>query len=134
MELICECGACAVCKSRESMRKRRRENPEHVRALDRARYYRDWEKRRAAADDYARRHPEEQREGAMRWRARNPDKRKAQNAANNAVRDGKLIRQSCERAGPDCKGRVHKHHDDYSKPLDVRWLCAHHHGEVHRKF
>jgi hypothetical protein len=28
---------------------------------------------------------------------------------------------------------VHGHHDDYQKPLVVRWLCRRHHGEVHRR-
>lgn len=26
---------------------------------------------------------------------------------------------------------VEAHHDDYSKPLDIRWLCQRHHREVH---
>lgn len=54
-------------------------------------------------------------------RARNPEKVKAQNALNYAVRMGRLVRGSCEGCGTDKK--VHAHHDDYSKPFQVRWLC-----------
>ena len=37
--------------------------------------------------------------------------------------------QPCEVCGESAQ----RHHDDYSKPLEVRWLCTRHHGEVHRK-
>ena len=106
-----------------------RRDPEVVRANDRARYYRDWEKRRAAADAYQANHPEKHLEGARRWRERNPEKRKAQVAVGNALRDRRLVREPCEVCGAE---KVHAHHDDYSRPLEVRWLCRQHHAERHR--
>jgi len=27
--------------------------------------------------------------------------------------------------------KAEAHHDDYSRPLDVRWLCKRHHEEAH---
>ena len=142
----CLCGQCQKCRHREYMRawyqsksvEERREwiskrDPEKVKQADRARYYRDWAKRRAAADKYARRHPDKIVAGKKKWIADNPEKRRAHTIANNAIRDGKLQRQPCERADEgNCHGRVHKHHDDYSKPLDVRFFCARHHAEHHR--
>lgn len=49
---------------------------------------------------------------------------------NDAIRAGKLIKQPCEVCGED---KVHAHHLDYSKPLEVMWLCDKHHREWHKK-
>lgn len=97
--------------------------------------YADPEQRRASVRRYhadpANRSTVERAKAA--WRARNPEKRRAQNIVSSALRRGVLVKGSCERAGEDCGGKVHAHHDDYSKPLVVRWLCAVHHGETWRK-
>lgn len=63
------------------------------------------------------------------YRERFPEKRLAHSGVNNAIRDGRLERQPCEA----CGARAHAHHDDYSRPLDVRWLCPRHHSEHHRQ-
>lgn len=63
------------------------------------------------------------------YSARNPVKRKAVNAVNNAVRDGRLAKLPCE----ICGAKAQAHHDDYGKPLDVRWLCPKHHAEWHKE-
>ena len=64
------------------------------------------------------------------WKEANPKKYKAQTLVNNSLRSGKLIRQPCEVCGDT---KVHGHHEDYSKPLDVMWLCHRHHMEVHNE-
>ena len=46
-----------------------------------------------------------------------------------AVRSGKLYEQPCEVCG---ENKVEAHHDDYNKPLEVRWLCRKHHDEHHK--
>jgi hypothetical protein len=63
-------------------------------------------------------------------RANNPEKYQAVTALGNAIRDGKIKKQPCEVCGS-----IHSqaHHDDYSKPLEVRWLCRTHHLEAHGK-
>lgn len=63
-------------------------------------------------------------------RKRFPKKYQAHCAVNNAIRDGRLQRQSCERCG---SLRTHGHHEDYSKPLEVMWLCPTHHKERHKE-
>jgi hypothetical protein len=45
-----------------------------------------------------------------------------------AIKANKLIRLPCAVCG-DPKSQAH--HDDYSKPLDVRWLCFYHHRKEH---
>jgi hypothetical protein len=47
------------------------------------------------------------------------------------IKKGLLVRLPCE----VCKTneKVEAHHDDYTKPLEVRWLCRKHHQEHHRK-
>jgi hypothetical protein len=39
------------------------------------------------------------------------------------------IRQKCEIEG--CQKLGNRHHDDYTKPLDIRWLCDQHHAKRH---
>lgn len=62
----------------------------------------------------------------------NPEKAKARSKVGNAVRDGKLVRQPCRVCGA---AKSQAHHSDYSRPLDVDWLCfkchrEHAHGQV----
>jgi hypothetical protein len=55
----------------------------------------------------------------------------AHNAVAAALANGELLRGPCELEGAGCYGAVLAHHDDYAKPLDVRWLCRRHHGHWH---
>lgn len=55
---------------------------------------------------------------------------RAYRLVRSAIERGKLIRPlTCARCGkqpnPTSDGRsaIHAHHSDYSKPLDVEWLC-----------
>lgn len=49
--------------------------------------------------------------------------------SNVYQRRGKLAPGPCERCGDPAE----KHHDDYSQPLQVRWLCRPCHLELHRE-
>ena len=59
-----------------------------------------------------------------------PVKRKAHSAVQVAVNSGRLLREPCEVCGCET---AQAHHDDYSHPLSVRWLCCDCHCLVHRK-
>lgn len=49
--------------------------------------------------------------------------------ANVYQRRGKLVPKPCEVCGDEAQ----KHHEDYSKPLQVMWLCRGCHVEHHRE-
>lgn len=57
-------------------------------------------------------------------------KRRARAYIINGIQRGKITRQPCEVCG---EPNAQAHHDDYSKPLEVRWLCPQHHAEVHHQ-
>lgn len=64
------------------------------------------------------------------WKLRHPDRRAAQIAVGNAVRDGLLQPPPvCEL--PGCDKAPEAHHPDYSAPLSVTWLCPAHHKQAH---
>jgi hypothetical protein len=75
------------------------------------------------------RHPET-------WRIRNalrselfPKSRYAIGVIKNEIKRGRLQVCPCEVCG--ATEHVHGHHDDYDKPLVVRWLCPVHHADWH---
>ena len=62
------------------------------------------------------------------YREKYPKKHKAQCKVNNEKRKGNIKELPCEVCGSP---NVVAHHDDYNYPLNVRWLCQHHHKEWH---
>ena len=100
---------------------------EYYRAYDRARGNRQPP---GYAKEYCEKYPERIKASTARFRENNPEKYLAHNAVNNAVRDGKLIKAPCMICGRE--NNVHGHHDNYSRPLEVVWLCPPHHFETHK--
>lgn len=85
-----------------------------VLVYDRERYQSNTKRRRAAME-------------RLRFRrTRNPERNRAYCLVHKAVKSGKLTRQPCE----ICGQKAQAHHHDYSKPLDVQWLCMKHHREI----
>lgn len=69
--------------------------------------------------------------------SKNPMRVKAAALVTAAIKRGVLERLPCEICGAYGKDNngvsiVHAHHDDYRKPLHVRWLCRTHHMEWHQ--
>ena len=100
------------CCTKKGVTANRSLNIEHYREYDRARGNR-------------------QEDGYLKgWRAKYPNKYKAHGMVARAIRSRKLFKEPCEVCGG---AEVHAHHDDYAKPLNVRWLCPAHHKEWHTK-
>ena len=136
-----KCKECA----KTDVRRHREENLDAVQAYDRERG--KLPHRKEKCKEYSRNHPEIVRPARRRWVVKNPDKVLAAHqkyaekypdryaariAVGNAVRDGRLTKQPCDVCGVL---KVEAHHEDYSKPLEVRWLCNMHHkiADVERR-
>ena len=67
------------------------------------------------------------------WRLKNRHKTRAHGAVASAIKKG-LIKSpaKCEQCNKK-SNNLHAHHSDYSKPLDVLWLCASCHSKLHGK-
>ena len=63
----------------------------------------------------------------QRENIRYPEKYKARYTLRNAIRTGLIKRGTCEVCG---NTKTEAHHDDYSKPFEVKWLCHKHHCEL----
>lgn len=62
--------------------------------------------------------------------AKYPEKTIARDIYRKAVMSGKLLRMPCEVCG---NVKSEGHHADYSKPLEVIWLCRQHHAQIDKK-
>jgi hypothetical protein len=113
-------GRCRPCY-RIAVRTNRQKKVDYYRAYDRERYATDAE-RHARVDEYG-------RQRRLRWpRVLILQREKARRWVNAAIAKGRMIRGACEVCGaPKADG----HHEDYSKPLVVRWLCRVHHAKIH---
>ena len=65
-----------------------------------------------------------------RDKARHPEHHAAREKVRRAIRSGKLVKLPCENCGEQ---KSTGHHEDYSKPLDVIWLCRPCHDAEHAK-
>lgn len=94
-------------------RARRKERPNVAR--DQERRYREANRERKR---------EANRKASIVKRQRHPQKVKARAILNSAIAQGLIRRPDrCEDCGALPAETLHGHHHDYSKPLDVEWLC-----------
>lgn len=126
-----ECKECTKAR----VRRHRDENLERIREYDRKRGSLEHRKENVKRTYRKRISTPEGREKECQY-AREMSKKyairkSARSLTGNAIRDGKLIPQPCERCGS--KENIHAHHEDYYKPLEVNWLCRTCHGLRHKE-
>jgi len=128
-----------------------RKNPQIAKASEKksaAKAYQKFKPERVKkAREYRENNREKVREQGRRWKAENyeyvkrktyeyiaryPEKKKAVAEVNNAIMYGKMTKPTqCTRCFKE--GHIEGHHPDYSKPLDVIWLCRECHNKEHGK-
>lgn len=136
-------------KHREELREKAREyyakHKEEIRIKDKIRYKKERTRRLKTAKENVARRREEVRQYQKEYRAKHRQElsaysraiwqnRKskyggAHHALNHAIASGAIRKQPCEICG---EIEVEAHHDDYNKPLVVRWLCERCHSEWHK--
>lgn len=131
----CCSDECRAAAQRRSFREYGARNREQIRVHHRKLYEADPEKTRLRVEAYrqteAGKAARKRADALSRERLNiNPEKRRARYAVRRAIETGKITRQPCEECG---MSPAQAHHEDYSKPLEVRWLCTRCHGLEHRK-
>jgi hypothetical protein len=60
---------------------------------------------------------------------------KCRNIVSEAIQSGKLVRPNfCPVCGVSNKEkRIEAHHDDYFRPLEVKWMCSQCHTDYHKE-
>lgn len=111
------------------------ENRERKRQKDKRYYERHKEDILRRTEKYQAEHPEQRKETNKRYYRNHKDsesarqkkyiknnreKYRAHRAVQSAVLKGVLDRQPCSVCG---EAKAEAHHDNYNKPLEVRWLC-----------
>jgi hypothetical protein len=128
-------STCREC-NRAATRKWKQENPQ--KRLEQKR--RSWDRHKDRLNEVRRAPEKRERANALRreayhdgrrqFSAPDPVKRYARFQVWKAVQEGDLVREPCVTCGAlNSQG----HHEDYSKPLDIVWLCAKCHSALHRE-
>lgn len=126
---VCQATRCKECV-KAKVKENRAANSEYYKAFDKARASQPERVAARAAYQKTEAYAASHDAAVKRWQNKHPERRAANNVLDNAVRDGRVIPwPAC--AVPECAGKPEAHHPDYSRPLDVVWLCAKHHKAAH---
>ena len=122
------CRAC-ICARQRSWLKRKTQDPMFV--MSRRKKDRDRHRGRYQEDPAYR----EKKRSRRTTKCRSPRLGAVYRHVRDAIETGRLVpADCCERCGHDfSEHKRESHHADYSKPLEVEWLCQPCHAHEHRK-
>ena len=108
---------------RDCTKKQRESRKPALKAYNRKYRQADKEQVRESNRRWRARNRESVRTTNYKWRKRNPGKHRTHMLFSAAVLRGELVAPDrCETCLREMS--LQGHHDDYSKPMEVRWLCA----------
>jgi len=118
---------CKEC-TKTRVKKHRTVNIEKIKAYDKKRDQSP--ERKELKKQYAQNNKEVCNQIKLDWAKRNRKKRNAHQKVYRVIKSGKLIKpDSCSICSSDYL--VEAHHKDYSKPLEVEWICKKCHSKEH---
>ncbi len=79
---------------------------------------------------YAITHKDKIRGIQSKWARENKHKKQAHWKVARLIQSGKILRQPCEVCG---NVNSQAHHEDYTQPQDIMWLCPRHHAIRHKE-
>lgn len=82
---------------------------------------------RVAAVELTRGKTRAKQEAVIRSQMRHPERHQARREVHAALARGDVARRLCFCGA----ARVEAHHFDYSRSLDIVWLCRRHHSDAH---
>lgn len=107
-------------------------NKEKIRKQRHEQYHRFSERENLRTRKWRKDNPEKFKESWKKSDAKDKSKRRARKIVNYHLEKGNLVKpKECERC--NSQKNIQAHHDDYTAPLNIKWLCSLCHGLLHRK-
>lgn len=122
-------GKCKTCTRKDSEERRKlKEKTDLAWVLNERERHREKSAKTREAGKATIQTLENKRDALENYRKKFPLKHAAHVLFGNALKRGAITKKPCEVCGNE---KVEGHHDDYEKPLEVRWLCKKHHMAHH---
>ena len=114
---------------KEKARKYAVENPEKISQYQKKHYLENKETRNQYQREYYLKNKDEIDKKHNEYNQNNPEKIKCHVAVREALRTGRIVKPN-KCSNPNCNNtnKIESHHPDYSKELEVMWLCRSCHG------